>query len=62
MIAVGVGLLLVGLAGVVSRRRDLGVERELGVTVVRALVQLGVVALVIQAIFDHLGLSGCSWW
>lgn len=58
MIAVGVGLLLVGLAGLVSRRRDLGVERELTVTVLRALVQLGVVALIIQAIFDHLGLSG----
>lgn len=57
MIPVAVGLALVGVAAVVSLRRGLGVERELAVAVVRALVQLGAVALIIRAVFDHLGLS-----
>ncbi|MDP8931233.1 MAG: ABC transporter permease [Actinomycetota bacterium] len=47
-----------GVAAVISRRRTLGLEAELAVATIRALVQLGAVALVIQAIFDHLGLSG----
>lgn len=57
MIPVAVGLALVAVAAVVSYRRSLGIGRELAVTVVRAVAQLGAVALVIQAIFDHLGLS-----
>jgi putative ABC transport system permease protein len=52
-----VGLGLVAVAAVVSLRLGLGVERELVVAVVRALVQLGVVALIITAVFNHLGLS-----
>ena len=57
MIAVVVGIGLVALAAAISVRRQLGVERELATTVVRAVLQLGAVALVIQAIFDRLGLS-----
>lgn len=57
MIPVAVGLALVAVAAVVSLRRGLGIERDLAVAVGRALVQLGAVALVIQVIFDHLGLS-----
>ncbi len=58
MIPVLVGLALVGVACGVSWRMTLKVERELAVAALRALAQLGAVALVLGAIFDHLGLSG----
>lgn len=57
MIALAVGVALVAVAAAISVRRGLGVERELAVAVLRGVVQLGAVTLVIQAIFDHLGLS-----
>lgn len=57
MTAIAIGLALVAAAAGISWRRRLGIERELGVTVARAVVQLGAVALVIQAIFDRVGLS-----
>lgn len=58
MTPVLVGLALVAVACVVSWRLTLGVERELWVAALRALAQLGAVALVLGAIFGHLGLSG----
>ncbi len=58
MIPVAVGLALVAGACVLSRRLRLGVERDLAVAALRGLVQLGAIALVLRAVFDHLGLSG----
>ncbi|MFA9444609.1 ABC transporter permease [Egicoccus sp. AB-alg6-2] len=55
MIAVAVGLVLVAVAIAISARWRLGISRELAVAAVRALLQLLAVALVIQAIFEHLG-------
>jgi putative ABC transport system permease protein len=58
MIDVAVALILVALAIGVSWVRKLGLERDLAVSVVRAIVQLGAVAAVIQVVFEHLGLTG----
>jgi putative ABC transport system permease protein len=58
VIPVLIGLALVALACGVSWRMTLGVERALWVAALRALAQLAAVALVIRAVFDHLGLSG----
>lgn len=51
-------LILVALAIVLSRAQRLGLESELVVSVVRAIVQLGALTAVIQVVFDHLGLAG----
>lgn len=58
MIDVALALILVALAVGVSRVRKLGLESDLAVSVVRAMVQLGAVAAVIQVVFNHLGLTG----
>ncbi len=55
---VGIALLLVAIALVISRRQKLALERDLLVAVGRALVQLLVVAGVIHLVFEQLGLSG----
>lgn len=55
--AVLVGLGLVGVAVAISWRRRLGIERDLTISTVRAMVQLGAVALVIDVIFGQLGFS-----
>lgn len=52
-----VALAVVAVAIAVSRVRRLRIERELIVAAIRALLQLGAVALVVAAVFDHLGLS-----
>lgn len=57
MIPVAIGLALVAGACGLSRRLRLGVERELAVAGLRAVVQLAAIALVLRAVFDHLGLS-----
>lgn len=57
MKGVAISLTLVALALVVSRGLRLSLEKELIVSVVRALVQLGAVALAIDLVFSHLGLS-----
>ncbi|MGH2700063.1 MAG: ABC transporter permease [Actinomycetota bacterium] len=51
-------LILVTLAVVVSRTQGLGLESELIVCVLRAVVQLGALTAVIQVVFDYLGLAG----
>ena len=51
-------LVLVALAVVLSRIQRLGLESELVVSVVRAMVQLGALTAVIHVVFDHLGLAG----
>ena len=51
-------LILVVLAIALSRAQRLGLESELVVSVVRAIVQLGAVTAVIHVVFDHLGLAG----
>lgn len=58
MIDVALALILVALAIIVSRVRKLGLESELVISVVRAMVQLGAVAAIIQVVFNHLGLTG----
>lgn len=58
MTDVAAALILVVVAIVASRIRNLGLESELVVSVLRAIVQLGVVATIIQIVFDRLGLSG----
>ncbi|MGH2750898.1 MAG: ABC transporter permease [Actinomycetota bacterium] len=58
MTDVAIALILVALALIVSRTRRLGLESELIVSVVRAIVQLGALTAVIQVVFDRLGLAG----
>lgn len=53
---VGLGLVAVTLA--ISRTGRLRLEKEVAVAALRALVQLGLVAVVISAVFDNVGLSG----
>jgi putative ABC transport system permease protein len=57
MTGVLVAIGLVGVAIVVSRLLALGLERELAVTAIRAIVQLTVVGLLVTAVFEHLGLA-----
>ncbi|MEX0791232.1 MAG: ABC transporter permease, partial [Actinomycetota bacterium] len=52
------GLALATAALVISRIQRLKIESELVVAVIRAGVQLSIVALVIGTVFDHLGLAG----
>jgi putative ABC transport system permease protein len=51
-------LILVALAILLSRVQRLGLESELVVSAVRAIVQLGALTAVINVVFDHLGLAG----
>lgn len=57
MIKVAAGLCLVAVAVGLSRLKNLGAERELVIAAVRALVQLAVVALLIELVFSGLGYS-----
>lgn len=58
MTKVVVALILVVFAVGLSARQKLGVEREIGISIVRALVQMFVVALVIDFVFEQLAWSG----
>lgn len=57
MRAVLLGLGLASVALVVARIQRLKIESELVVAVIRAAVQLAIVALVIDTVFEHLGLA-----
>jgi putative ABC transport system permease protein len=57
MTDIAVVLLLVGIAIFVSWRFRLALEKDFVVASVRAIVQLGVVALVISLVFENLALS-----
>lgn len=57
MKAVGIALVLVALAVGVSWRRGLRLERELLVATVRAIVQLAILAAVIDLVFGRVGLA-----
>lgn len=48
---------LVVLAVAISHRRDLGLERELSITAVRATVQLAAVGALVTLVFEHVGLA-----
>jgi putative ABC transport system permease protein len=52
-----ISLALVGLAVAISRKQKLRLEKELVIAVVRALVQLAVLASVITVVFSHFGLA-----
>ena len=54
-VLVAIGLVVVAI--VLSRVLALGLERELAVTAIRAIVQLTVVGLLVTAVFEHLGLA-----
>jgi putative ABC transport system permease protein len=58
MTGVATSLILVAIAIGVSRVLSLRLESDLAIAVVRALVQITVVAATIQAAFSHLGWSG----
>jgi len=58
MTRVAAALVVVLVAIGLSRRRRLGLESEIGVSVLRAGVQLSIAALVITTVFEHLALSG----
>jgi len=58
MRAVVISLALTAAALLITRIQNLRIESEFIVAVVRAAVQLAVVAVVIGTVFDHLGLSG----
>ena len=58
MTDVFLALVLVALAIVLSRVQRLGLESELVVSVLRAIIQLGALTAVIHIVFDHLGLAG----
>lgn len=58
MTKVAIAVCLVGFAMWLSLRQRLGVERELGVAVARALVQMAAVALLIHVVFEELAWSG----
>jgi putative ABC transport system permease protein len=54
---VAISLILVGLAIVISRVEKLGLESDLAIATVRALVQLLIVAAIIDLVFQHVGAS-----
>jgi putative ABC transport system permease protein len=58
MTDVALSLILVAIAIGVSRVLSLRLESDLAIAVVRALVQITVVAVTIQAAFSHLGWAG----
>lgn len=53
VVAAGLVLLAIGL----SRRRELGLERELAVAALRAGAQLAAVGVLVNLVFDHAGLA-----
>lgn len=57
MTGVLVAAALVVLAVLISRRRGLGLERELAITAVRATVQLVAVGALVTLVFAHVGLA-----
>jgi putative ABC transport system permease protein len=57
MTGVLVAIGLVALAIVISRLLTLGLERELAVTTIRAIVQLTLVGVIVTAVFEHVGLA-----
>ena len=57
MIDVALAMILVAVAACVSAGLRLQIEKELVIAVLRALVQLSLLALAVQAVFDDLGLS-----
>lgn len=57
MRAVGLALILTIAALLVTRMQRLRIEKEVTIAVVRAAVQLSIVAWVIGAVFEHLGFS-----
>ena len=54
-VLVAIGLVVVAI--VVSRVLALGLERELAVTTIRAIVQLTVVGALVTVVFEHVGLA-----
>ena len=60
VIHVGISLVLVAVAIVVSRGQHLRLEGDLVIATVRALIQLSAVAAVIHLIFSSLGLSAVA--
>jgi putative ABC transport system permease protein len=54
-VVVAVGLVLAAIA--LSRATRLGLERDIAVVAARAIVQLGIVGLVVTVVFEHVGLS-----
>jgi putative ABC transport system permease protein len=54
---VGVAAALVVVAVLVARAGGLGIERELGVSAIRAAVQLAAVGAVVTLVFEHAGLA-----
>lgn len=59
---VALSLVLVGVAGFVIAREQLGLDRDLVIAVVRAGVQLIAVGAVLGAVFEHTGLPGSFGW
>jgi putative ABC transport system permease protein len=54
-VLVAIGLVVVAV--VLSRVLVLGLERELAITAIRAIVQLTVVGVIVTAVFEHVGLA-----
>jgi UDP-glucose/iron transport system permease protein len=54
-VLVAIGLVVAAI--VLSRLLALGLERELAVTAIRAIVQLTVVGLLVTAVFEYVGLA-----
>ncbi|HEU4657984.1 MAG TPA: ABC transporter permease [Capillimicrobium sp.] len=54
-VAVAVGLVIAAIA--LSRATRLGLERDIAVVAIRAIVQLTAVGLVVTVVFEHLGLA-----
>lgn len=54
-VLVAIGLVVVAI--VLSRLLVLGLERELAITAIRAIVQLTVVGLIVTVVFEHVGLA-----
>jgi UDP-glucose/iron transport system permease protein len=55
---VAVALSLVAIAATVSWREQMGLERDLALATARALVQLTILSLIVQAVFESLDWSG----
>lgn len=58
MSGVAVALILVFVAIVISRVQKLELEREIAIAALRTLVQLGLLAVIIAAVFESLSYSG----
>jgi putative ABC transport system permease protein len=59
---VGGSVVLVGVTVAVVVREQLGLTREVGIAVVRAIVQLIAVGALLGVLFDHAGLPGALLW